>query len=264
MSSRGSNPALTSDDLPQPEGRRSGRPGRRCPGRSTRSGSSRTGGYSGRPSRSRGPGSSSRKKSASCRSNDRSPLGTILTRPAVGVGSCRERTGPASPPGSRRAPSDRAGTTRAARRRGRTGSRRDVGLEEVPQVVGQVAAGAVPLRRPLRQHLLADPLQLAGDRVVDLAGRARLGGGDLVHHFGPRVAPERLAPGQQLVEDHAEAEDVRAAVDPVPLAAGLLGAHVGGRAGEPGSLAVVLVLQRQAEVGHPGLAWSDRSGCWRA
>ena len=33
---------------------------------------------SGRPSRSRAPGKSSRKKSASCRSNDRSPLGTIL------------------------------------------------------------------------------------------------------------------------------------------------------------------------------------------
>src|SRR5262245_50279848 len=33
---------------------------------------------SGKPSRSRGPGSSSRKKSASWASNDRSPLGTIL------------------------------------------------------------------------------------------------------------------------------------------------------------------------------------------
>src|SRR5262249_8881658 len=32
---------------------------------------------SGRPSRSLGPGSSSRKKSASCSSKDRSPLGTI-------------------------------------------------------------------------------------------------------------------------------------------------------------------------------------------
>src|SRR6516162_6369855 len=34
---------------------------------------------SGNPSRSRAPGSSSRKKSASLRSNDRSPFGTILT-----------------------------------------------------------------------------------------------------------------------------------------------------------------------------------------
>ena len=51
-----------------------------------------------------------------------------------------------------------------------------------------------------------------------------------------RVAPERPAAGQQLVEDDAQAEDVRAAVDPVPLAPGLLGAHVGGRAGEPAPL----------------------------
>ena len=33
----------------------------------------------------------------------------------------------------------------------------------------------VPLRRPLRQRLQADPLQLPGDRVVDLPGRAGLG-----------------------------------------------------------------------------------------
>ncbi len=134
----------------------------------------------------------------------------------------------------------------------------------MPQVLGHVAAGAVPLRGPLRQRLQADPLQLARDRVVDLAERPRLGRGDLVHHLGPRVAAERLAAGQQLVEDDAQAEDVRAAVDPVPLAPGLLGAHVGGRAGEPGALAVVLILEGQAEVGHPGLARRRRSGCSRA
>ena len=69
-----------------------------------------------------------------------------------------------------------------------------------------------------------------------------------------RVAPERPAAGQQLVEDDAQAEDVRAAIDPVPLAPGLLGAHVGRRPGEPGSLAEVLVPQRQPEVGHVRLA----------
>src|SRR5262249_61634500 len=43
---------------------------------------------SGSPSRSRGPGSSSTKKSASCSSNDRSPLGTIL------IGCMSESDGP--------------------------------------------------------------------------------------------------------------------------------------------------------------------------
>ena len=178
------------------------------------------------------------------------PLGDDLDGPAVGVGPPGVvGTGVASwvetGGGADRA---RGGAAAAPERR--------VGLEEVPQVVGHVAGRAVPLRRPLGQRLLADPLQLAGDRVVDLAERPRLGGGDLVHHLGARVAAERPAAGQQLVEDDAQAEDVRAAVDPVPLAPGLLGAHVGGRPGEPGSLAVVLVLQRQPEVGHAGLPWS--------
>ena len=53
------------------------------------------------------------------------------------------------------------------------------GLEEQAQVFGHVLGRAVPLRRPLRQRLLADPFQLLGDRVVDLAGWSGLGGGDL-------------------------------------------------------------------------------------
>ena len=89
-------------------------------------------------------------------------------------------------------------------------------------------------------------------------------GGDLLQDLGVRVAPERPAAGEQLVEDDAQAEDVRAAIDPVPLAPGLLGAHVGGRPGEPGSLAEVLVLQRQPEVGHDTACPRRRAGCWRA
>ena len=58
---------------------------------------------------------------------------------------------------------------------------------------------------------------------------------------GASLAPERPPAGQQLVEDHAQAEDVGPAVDPVPLAPGLLGAHVGGRPGVAGALAEVLV-----------------------
>ena len=154
---------------------------------------------------------------------------------------------------SRRGLQGRAGR-RGGRPAGRSPARGAVGLEEVPQVLGQVAGRAVPLRRPLGQHLLADPLQLAGDRVVDLPGRTRLDGGDLIHDLGMRVAPERPAAGEQLVEDDAQAEDVRAAIDPVPLAPGLLGAHVGRRPGQPGPLAVVLVPQRQPEVGDARLA----------
>ena len=114
--------------------------------------------------------------------------------------------------------------------------------------------GAVSLRSALRQRLLTDPLQLARNRVVDLAQRTRLDRRDLVHHLGPRLASERLSTAQELVEHDAQAEEVRSAIDPVPFTAGLLGAHVVGRPGQLGPLAVVLILEREPEIGDPGLA----------
>src|SRR5450432_2224877 len=74
----GSRPALTSDDLPHPDGPQIN------PTENVLSASissmrvfqNRI--LSGSPSRSRGPGKSSRKKSASWASKDRKPFGTIL------------------------------------------------------------------------------------------------------------------------------------------------------------------------------------------
>ena len=62
-----------------------------------------------------------------------------------------------------------------------------------------------------------------------LARRDRLGPKDLPQQFLLRIRLERLAPGEHLVEHHTQTEKVRAAVDAVGLAAGLLGAHVGRR-----------------------------------
>ena len=124
----------------------------------------------------------------------------------------------------------------------------------MPQVVGQVACRGVPFRRSLGQHLDADPLELAGDRIIDLAERPLVGPDDLLEDLGMRVALERLATGQELIEHDAQAEDVRTAVDPVPLAPGLLGAHVGRGADELALLAAIVVPQRQPEVSHPRLA----------
>ena len=67
-----------------PRARRSGPRRTCCRHPSLRSGSSRSEGCRASPSRSRGPGSSSRKKSASWASNDRKPFGTILMRLAGG------------------------------------------------------------------------------------------------------------------------------------------------------------------------------------
>lgn len=75
---RGNNPAFTSDDFSQPDGPQINPTenvfSASCSSR--RVFQNRM--LSGNPSRSRGPGSSSRKKSASWASNDRRPLGTIL------------------------------------------------------------------------------------------------------------------------------------------------------------------------------------------
>ena len=42
---------------------------------------------------------------------------------------------------------------------------------------------------------------------------------------------KRLASRQQFVEDHAQTEDVAAAIHPMSFATGLFGTHVGGRPG---------------------------------
>ncbi len=122
------------------------------------------------------------------------------------------------------------------------------------QVVGQVVGGGKPLRGAFRQRLEADALQSLRDGVVHLSGRAGLDRGDLVEKLGHRLAPEGASAGEQFVEDDAETEDVGAPIHAVPLAARLLGAHVGGGAGKPGSAPEVFLAQGQAEVGDVGVA----------
>ena len=58
-------------------------------------------------------------------------------------------------------------------------------------------------------------------------GGRGFGRGDQVHDLRVRIASEWSSPGQQLVEDDAQAEDVGSPIDPVTLARGLLRAHVG-------------------------------------
>ncbi len=81
-----------------------------------------------------------------------------------------------------------------------------------------------------------------------LARRAGLETRHLLQQFCLRVGPERLASHQQFVEDDAQAENVAAAINPMPFATSLLGTHIGGRPGVAWSLAHVLFTQCQSKV----------------
>src|SRR6266567_94779 len=95
---RGNNPALTSDDLPQPLGPQIRPTAHVLSGSvsSMRDFQKRI--VSGSPSRSRGPGTSSRKKSASWASKERRPFGTILTGWLSEVGGVAVADEPDVPP----------------------------------------------------------------------------------------------------------------------------------------------------------------------
>ena len=81
-------------------------------------------------------------------------------------------------------------------------------------------------------------------------------GDDRLDDIQKRITAKWSLSGQQLVEHDAQAEDVGSPIDPVTFAPGLLGAHVGRRAGQPAPLAEVFILEGEPEVGHAGFARS--------
>jgi hypothetical protein len=122
------------------------------------------------------------------------------------------------------------------------------------QIVGHVLARRVAFRGALRQGFQANAVQFLRDAVVVLPRRAGVEARHLLHQLRLRVGPKRLAADQQLVKDHAQTEDVAAAIDAMPFATGLLRTHVGGRPGVARPLAHVLFAQGQPEIRHEGLA----------
>lgn len=65
---------------------------------------------------------------------------------------------------------------------------------------------------------------------------------------------KRALAREQLVKDHAQAEDVGTPVHAMGLGAGLFGAHVPWRTGDCRTLAKILFLQREPEIDHVWLA----------
>ena len=128
----------------------------------------------------------------------------------------------------------------------------------MPQVLGQVLGGQVALGGALRQGFEANPLQLLGDVLIDLPERAGFIRRDLLQQLGLRFRTKGRPPGQQLVEDHAQAENVASAIHAMPLAAGLLRTHVGRRPGKLWALAEMLFFQRQSEIRDVRLAGGEK------
>ncbi len=212
---------------------------------------------SGSPSRSRGPGSSSRKKSASCASKDRRPFGTIL----IGRWSesdCRDVSG--SGADSRVDPGGvLVGTAGAPG-------------EAVPPAAwrNRRRSSAMSLAVLYRSdaRFASDFWQIRSSSLGIVSSIWRGGRGSVVlidsRTSRRDIAAKRPLRGQQLVEHDPQAEDIRTTIDPVAFTPGLFGAHIGRRAGQPPTLAEVFILEREPEVRHARLCPMRRSGCWRA
>ena len=186
---------------------------------------------SGSPSRSRGPGNSSRKKSASPASKHRSPLGTI-GEPTLARAVRRVVSVQARPDAVRALPPASAAGRRSGRRR-------------------LVAVGG-----PLGQAGQADARQFAGHGRVDLPQRPRIAVLDLVHSCrrlretagGPSAARTESLPGSRCRCGRPAGAPRRAPVRAT--------CRRRCRAALPGPL-LILVVHGQAEVGHVGLAASS-------
>ena len=136
--------------------------------------------------------------------------------------------------------------------------------QEVPQVFGQIMCRRITLGGPLCHRLLTDAFQFLRQFLIILPERFGLEARHLLEQLLSRIAPERLATRQQFVKHDSQAENVAATINPMTLASRLFGTRVGGRPGEPWSLADVLFSECQPEIDDVGLTARYRSGYWPA
>ena len=188
----------------------------------------------------RGPGRSSRKKWASCSSNDRSPFGMTL----MDVLPESESSGS----GSRGIGDIKRSviTTRGSVARGRSVSRR------VPRKCDKSSAMslAVLYRSVARLDRAFRQIRSSSLGIVSsICAADGVDPDDLVEHRGDESPSKRPPACQKLIEHHAEAEDIGAAVDSMCLASGLLGARVSGRAGVTRPPAEIPVAESEAKIG---------------
>src|SRR5262249_1440032 len=122
------------------------------------------------------------------------------------------------------------GPLRGAVEQGRPSCSDRSGVEEPPEVVGQVLRRCVPLGRFLRDRLLENRRQIGRDRRVEFSQRRRLIRGDLAQDLVAVLAVQGGPEGQELIEGHAERVDVSAAINDDVFRQRLLRAHITQRA----------------------------------
>ena len=127
-------------------------------------------------------------------------------------------------------------------------------VHEMPQVVHHVPGVGVAIGGAFGKRLQANALQFLGNRRVDAPRRRRIFPQHLFEQRVVRFRHERPLAGEQFVEHDAQAEDVRACVDPMRFAPRLLGTHIAGRTREAAPVARVPFGQRQSEVDDIGAA----------
>ncbi len=121
-----------------------------------------------------------------------------------------------------------ASLRRLLRRSGCDAGDRRALLLDVAQLVEKVTRRLIAVVGALLEAAADDPSQVVRQRDVDRGHRVGVVAQDRRDDVGRGVPLERTRPGEQLIEDDAEREDVRAVVGRAALH--LLGRHVGHRA----------------------------------
>ena len=126
---------------------------------------------------------------------------------------------------------------------------------ESTQVLGQAQRRGIPLAGCLIETFQADGLQVARDVGPEASRWHDLGGRDQLEGLDRRLAQERRAAGQGVVQDRAQGIGVGGRADLLRTALGLLGSHVIRRAHDLAGQGVARVGVEelgQAEVTHLG------------
>src|SRR5690242_14907191 len=127
--------------------------------------------------------------------------------------------------------------------------------QEMAEVIRKVFRRGITFRSSSGQRLEADAFQLQRNRVIPLPGRVNVNILNLIEEALESGGLKWTLPGQQLVQNRAQAEYVRSAIHEVALTTSLFGAHVRRGSHEAGAPAEIHLAQRQTEISDKRHPW---------